>query len=196
MAKRIAYAFLAVNLVLGSLIYSSLKRPKESQIYLEGREGDVFLLENGHYFTLLREKIAQAQKEIHLIAFLFKTDPYRYNPARLIMEDLIAAERRGVQVHVLFEKKGSSSRFYDDHLVRANEATARELDRAGVEVRFDPLHKTTHAKVAIIDRRYVFLGSHNLTKSAFIHNNELSLLVDSPPLASRVMDYLERIENK
>lgn len=196
MTKKIAYGFLVVNIALGSLIYSSLQKSGASPISLEGKEGDFFLVENEQYFSLLREKISQAQKDIYLIAFLFKTDPYRYNPARLIMEDLIVAHQRGVKVHVFFERKDRSSRFNEDDLARANEATAEELIRAGVEVKFDLPQKTTHAKVAIIDRRYVFLGSHNLTKSAFMYNNELSLLVDSPPLASQVLDYLERIESE
>ena len=196
MTKKIVYGFLIVNIALGSLIYSSLQKSGASHISLEGKEGDFFLVENEQYFSLLREKISQAQKDIYLIAFLFKTDPYRYNPARLIMEDLIVAHQRGVKVHVFFEKKGRSSRFNEDDLARANEATAEELIRAGVEVKFDLPQKTTHAKVAIIDRRYVFLGSHNLTKSAFMYNNELSLLVDSPPLASQVLDYIARIESE
>lgn len=196
MTKKIAYGFLVVNIALGSLIYSSLQKSGASHISLEGKEGDFFLVENEQYFPLLREKISQAQKEIYLIAFLFKTDPYRYNPARLIMEDLIVAHQRGVKVHVFFERKDRTSRFNEDDLAKANEATTEELVRAGVEVRFDLPQKTTHAKVVIIDRRYVFLGSHNLTKSAFMYNNELSLLVDSPPLASQVLDYLERIESE
>lgn len=198
MTKKIAYGFLVVNIALGSLIYSSLQKSGASRISLEGKEGDFFLVENEQYFPLLRGKISQAQKDIYLIAFLFKTDPYRYNPARLIMEDLIIAHQRGVKVHVFFERKGQgrSSRFNEDDLARANEATAEELIRAGVEVKFDLPQKTTHAKVAIIDRRYVFLGSHNLTKSAFMYNNELSILVDSPPLASQVLGYLDRIESE
>tara|TARA_B100000315_G_C14263846_1_gene445449 strand:- start:117 stop:422 length:306 start_codon:yes stop_codon:yes gene_type:complete len=75
MSKKNTYAFLAINLIMESLIYSSLQRPMTSNIYLEGEKGNVFLLENERYFPMLSEKIAQAQEDVYLIPFLFKTYP-------------------------------------------------------------------------------------------------------------------------
>ena len=112
------------------------------------------------------------------------------------MKSLISAHQRGIKVRVLFERKGRSTQLYDDDLARANEVTAEELARVGVEVRFDLPHKTTHAKVVIIERRDVFQGNHNFTKSAFMYNNELSLLIDSPSLASKALDYMEHIKSE
>ena len=45
----------------------------------------------------------------------------------------------------------------------------------------------------MIDGRYVYLGSHNLTQAALKHNNELSVLLDSPEVAAEVGAYLERL---
>ena len=73
---------------------------------------------------------------------------------------------------------------------RANRDAAERLKKAGVEIRFDAPKKTTHVKIAVIDRRYCFIGSHNLTASALKYNNELSVLVDSPALADRTLDYI------
>jgi phosphatidylserine/phosphatidylglycerophosphate/cardiolipin synthase-like enzyme len=44
----------------------------------------------------------------------------------------------------------------------------------------------------VIDKRYIFLGSHNLTQGALKYNNELSVLIDSPEMAAEVRAYLER----
>ncbi|MBU4177899.1 MAG: phospholipase, partial [Proteobacteria bacterium] len=49
------------------------------------------------------------------------------------------------------------------------------------------------AKLAVIDRRYCLVGSHNLTQSALKHNHELSLLLDNPQLAEEILAYLETI---
>lgn len=193
MRKKFAYAFLTLNFLFGSLIYYSLGKPGPTEVSLGGKGGDVFLLRNEEYFPLLRQKISGAKEEIRIVAFLFKTDSFKGNSARTLLEELIAARRRGIKVRVLLEREGRSSRFPAGDLGQANELTSRELARAGIEVEFDSPRKRTHAKVVMIDRRFVFLGSHNLTKSAFKYNNELSVLIDSPPLAQEISAYLDRI---
>lgn len=194
MRKKFAYAFLTLNFLFGSLIYYSLGKPRPVKVSLGGKEGNVFLLRNEEYFPLLRQKIAEAKEEIRIVAFLFKTDSFKNNSARTLLEELIAARRRGVKLHVLLEREEHSARFSRGELGQANELTSRELAQAGIEVEFDSPRKRTHAKVVVIDRRFVFLGSHNLTKSAFQYNNELSVLIDSPPLAQETLSYLDRIE--
>jgi phosphatidylserine/phosphatidylglycerophosphate/cardiolipin synthase-like enzyme len=58
----------------------------------------------------------------------------------------------------------------------------------------DSEKKTTHAKIVVIDRRFSFVGSHNLTHSALVINNEFSLLVDSRPLAEELLKYMRGIK--
>jgi cardiolipin synthase len=45
----------------------------------------------------------------------------------------------------------------------------------------------------VIDQRYLLLGSHNFTHSALRHNNEASVLIESPKLARQALAYLQRI---
>jgi phosphatidylserine/phosphatidylglycerophosphate/cardiolipin synthase-like enzyme len=78
-----------------------------------------------------------------------------------------------------------------DSLNRDNHETARQLRRGGVKVLFDDPRRTTHVKATVIDDRYVFIGSHNLTHSALSRNNELSVVIDSPELAREVTAYLK-----
>lgn len=153
-------------------------------------EEEVKLLENRAFQTELTSRIRGARTSIQMIYFLFKiTDSPNNLPRRLAM-DLMDAARRGVQVTVLLEDGG------DDESVRhENARTARFLSRGGVKVRFDSPRRTTHVKAAVIDNRHVFVGSHNLTHSALSRNNELTLYVDSPRLASRILSYsAERID--
>lgn len=43
-----------------------------------------------------------------------------------------------------------------------------------------------HAKVAIVDRRYPFIGSMNFDKRSAWSNPESGLLIDSPPLSKEI----------
>lgn len=45
---------------------------------------------------------------------------------------------------------------------------------------------TMHAKTIIIDNKIVFVGSHNLTGSALQHNEEHSIMIQSPQLSQRL----------
>jgi phosphatidylserine/phosphatidylglycerophosphate/cardiolipin synthase-like enzyme len=60
-----------------------------------------------------------------------------------------------------------------------------------VEVFFDSPKRTTHTKLAVIDGRYTFIGSHNMTQSALKHNNELSVLIDSQAVADKTLNYIK-----
>jgi phosphatidylserine/phosphatidylglycerophosphate/cardiolipin synthase-like enzyme len=147
------------------------------------------LLRNQEYAEALLQGIWNARASIACSFYLFKTTDARGNLPRRIAEELVKARKRGVEVSVILEK-GSDGR---DNLNADNRRTAALLTRGGVKVFFDSPRVTTHNKVVVIDNRYLYLGSHNLTQSALRHNNELSVLIDSPELAAEVNSYLERL---
>jgi phosphatidylserine/phosphatidylglycerophosphate/cardiolipin synthase-like enzyme len=145
-------------------------------------------LADAAYGDTLAALIKKANQRIDLAMFLFKTSPSRDNlPAGLVRE-LVAARQRGVEVRVILE---SSS--HDQDLNQANQETAQLLRKGGVTVFFDSPDRTTHAKLAVIDRRYCLVGSHNLTQSALKYNHEFSLLLDNPALAEEILAYMETI---
>lgn len=144
----------------------------------------ITLLENRQFHRELSSRIRQAKSSIHLVYFLFKITDSPGNLSTRIASELIDAARRGVQVTVVLED-GS----HDDSIRRENRRTAKMLRRGGVTVIFDSPLRVTHVKAAVIDGRHVLMGSHNLTHSALTRNNELSLYVDSPTLASRILAY-------
>jgi phosphatidylserine/phosphatidylglycerophosphate/cardiolipin synthase-like enzyme len=147
------------------------------------------LLANSAYGDALIEGIREARTTIIGTFYLFKISDSRNNQPRKIAEELGRAARRGVAVKVVLERDSGSG----DRLVEENRATAAFLSREGVKVCFDSPAIVTHAKAAVIDGRYVYLGSHNLTQSALRHNNELSVRIDSPELAAEVTAYLARL---
>lgn len=152
------------------------------------------LLRNREFSDAILQGIRSARKSIHFSYFLFKATESRGNLPRMIAEELIQARKRGVDVTVLLERQSAArASTTRDSLDVDNHHTADLLKRGGVKVYFDSPGVTTHTKVAVIDDHLVFLGSHNLSQSALQHNNELSVMLDSPELASEVKAYLDRL---
>ena len=146
------------------------------------------LLRNQEYAEALLKRIGTARESILCSFYLFKITETRNNQPRKIAEELVRARKRGVAVTVILEKgKSAQDRLYSD-----NRNTADLLTRSGVNVYFAAPGVTTHNKIVVIDRRYIFLGSHNLTQGALKYNNELSVLIDSPEMAAEIRAYLER----
>jgi phosphatidylserine/phosphatidylglycerophosphate/cardiolipin synthase-like enzyme len=71
---------------------------------------------------------------------------------------------------------------------------ARYLQERGVRVYADMSGTVVHARVAVIDRRFVFLGSHDLTHQSLGRYREASLVVDSPSLAVDLLAFIESLE--
>jgi phosphatidylserine/phosphatidylglycerophosphate/cardiolipin synthase-like enzyme len=146
------------------------------------------LLENGAYGSTLINHIHNAKRRILCAFYLFKITESSGNLPRAVAAELVAAQRRGVDVTVILEG--------GKQVEKENRSATRILAQGGVRVIFSPAGVTTHAKAISIDDRYVLLGSHNLTQSALTRNNELSILLDSPQLAARMNTYLERLSHQ
>ncbi|WP_167856072.1 phospholipase D family protein [Natronospirillum operosum] len=54
---------------------------------------------------------------------------------------------------------------------------------------------TLHAKVWVMDRERVFIGSLNMDPRSMQHNTEIGVLIDSPELASQILDWIEPLKN-
>ena len=54
------------------------------------------------------------------------------------------------------------------------------LNSLGIDARPLSDKRTLHSKLILIDEKIVIIGSHNLTRNAFAHNIETSLVVDIP----------------
>jgi phosphatidylserine/phosphatidylglycerophosphate/cardiolipin synthase-like enzyme len=151
---------------------------------------NITLLKNREYPDALLTSIRQARKSVLLAYYLFKTTPSSTpdQPGR-IAEELAKVRHRGVAVTVILEVSDDP----DDPLNSVNRKTGAFLEARDIRVLFDSPRTKTHLKVALIDGRYVFLGSHNLTQSALKYNNEVSVLVDSPEVAAEMNSYLDSL---
>jgi phosphatidylserine/phosphatidylglycerophosphate/cardiolipin synthase-like enzyme len=152
------------------------------------QKDQVVLLANKDYYPVLKEYFHNAQKSIHGTIFLFKTASFRDNEPADLMRELIAARKRNVNVDLVIELSSETKEYSE-----ANRRAAETLAKAGCTIRQDLDSITTHSKVFVVDGRYCFVGSHNFTHAAMAMNEELSLFVDSPELATQIEKYIEQI---
>jgi phosphatidylserine/phosphatidylglycerophosphate/cardiolipin synthase-like enzyme len=136
---------------------------------------DVVPLPNRDYVPALHKALQGAKKSIHITMFTMRYYPQYPNDANsIIISDLIEAKRRGVDVKLILDASN-----WNLNNTRQNKMVADSLQRAGVDVYFDPLNVTTHNKMILIDGEITILGSHNWSYYALERNNEVSVLIRS-----------------
>ena len=165
--------------------------PLSAPVYAadKGYQGKVTLLQDHKFFHALTSGIRKARKEITGCFFLFKVSEHKSDQPMAIVTELIAAQKRGVRVSIELEQAASGK----GTVYEQNRRAATLMSDAGIKVRFDAPKTTTHVKALVIDGRYVYMGSHNLTQSALKYNNELSIMIDSAELAAEVTAYLNNL---
>ncbi len=153
--------------------------------------GELMILPDSRFYEMLSAYIDDARESIRLATFVFKVTDSPNNRARQLVERLGKARDRGVAVSVVLEQSD-----YSDSINEENRRTARLLREHGITVIEDSAEITSHMKLAVIDDRFCFVGSHNLTHSALEYNHELSLLIDSRALAEELTSYITEIVNE
>ena len=182
-----------INRVIAILIVLSLLVPacgySEQQAVGPGsaEKKEIFVLEDNRYIDSLLEKINESQSSILVSMYIFKTTGKKTSASNKVKDALIKTAKRGVNVKVMLEVEGGRS----STLNKENRITADKLEKGGVKVYFDSPRKRTHVKAIVIDDRYTFIGSHNLTASALQYNKELSLMIDSVEVAEKTARYIE-----
>ncbi|HSQ27980.1 MAG TPA: phospholipase D-like domain-containing protein [Anaerolineales bacterium] len=124
----------------------------------------------------LIELIQSAQESIYFLAYSFTSDP--------IADAMLERAADGVLVTGVFE----SSQY------RSNAGT--EFDRftaAGLDMRLDGNPKNMHHKVIIIDQKVVVAGSYNYSFYAETRNDENTLILHDPLIASLFEQEFRRV---
>lgn len=168
--------------------FSAGEDPGAAGLTLPG-ECAIRILKDRDYFRDLLRALDGAQQEIVICAYLFRANGYPDGYPDRVVERLLRAAGRGVRVEVILERSEDRG----DAVNRDNEATRLRLERGGIRAKMDSPRRTTHAKLAVVDRRYTFVGSHNLTHSALKYNREFSVLIDSPTVAEEALRYIRTI---
>ncbi|MGB7573278.1 MAG: phospholipase D-like domain-containing protein [Thermodesulfobacteriota bacterium] len=151
---------------------------------------DVQLVLNDQYFQVAKKMIQEAKHSIQVMMFeMGYYDEHPNTPSNLLIKELISAKKRGVKVEVILEVKEG-----EDRTTERNRHTGTILCEGGVEVIYDSLSKTTHAKLMVVDGQLSLLGSTNWTYYALTNNNETSVLVRSKEVARAFGDYFNQVK--
>jgi len=147
------------------------------------------VIKDQDYFPLVNKLIKEAKSSIRVIAFEMGYYPqYPLSPSNVLIQNLINAEKTGVDVKVILEVSN-----WNDRITKKNKFAGKILSEGGVEVRYDSPLVTTHAKLVIIDSSFAILGSTNWTYYSLTQNKELSLFVELPSAVSELEDYFNRL---
>ncbi|MDP2969556.1 MAG: phospholipase D-like domain-containing protein, partial [Deltaproteobacteria bacterium] len=111
------------------------------------------------------------------------------SPSNILMRELIDAKKRGVKVEVILEVREG-----EDRTTKNNRLSGKILSEGGVEVIYDLLFKTTHAKLMVVDMEVILLGSANWTFAGLTKNHEVSVLIRSKEVARELVDYFNRVK--
>lgn len=121
---------------------------------------------------LVLSTLSHARESIRLMGYSF-TSPE-------VVDGLIQAKRRGVDVKVVLDKKGNDN--------RSAQVAIKLLFSADIPVRMVSAFRIMHDKVIVTDGRNVETGSYNYTRSAAANNSENVLLIkDMPSLAEQYL---------
>ncbi|TYB34353.1 MAG: phospholipase [Flexistipes sinusarabici] len=148
----------------------------------------VQFLPNQEYLGEAVSSIESAEKNIIISMYMFKTTDYTTQDTKHIQNALIRAAEKGIDVTVIMDIEKE-----EGFLNEVNRETAEELAEEGIEVIYDTPGKRTHTKLIVIDKKIVFIGSHNFTHSAMNYNNEASVKVISKDFAEKVLNYINGI---
>lgn len=128
---------------------------------------EVYFSPKGGALLAMMFELNKAQKEILIQAYSLTSVQ--------IAEALKKAQKRGIRVEVLTDKKES----------KRKDSKVGYLYKAGIAVRIDSAHGKAHDKIIIIDGHTVITGSYNFTKAAEENNAENLLIIHDETLATR-----------
>ncbi len=150
---------------------------------------DVQPVNNRDYFACTLKLIDGAQQKIRLTMYLLQRYGNRAeSPSNRLLGALVKAHARGVDVEIILERSSHPD------LEAKNADALKFLSDAGVKVFQESEAITTHAKVLVVDAKYIIIGSTNWTFSALARNNEAAVLIDSPSVAKVYEDMFEEIK--
>jgi cardiolipin synthase A/B len=140
------------------------------------------ILENGHFYDVLVERILAAEKSVNFETFLWKPGEL----ARRVAAAFMDRAKAGVEVRIMLDAQGSKKMEKD---------TAERLRESGCKLKFFHKHSIytlgvlndrDHRKICIIDGKEAFVGGHCITDDWLgdaedhLHNSDVSVWLHGP----------------
>ena len=105
-----------------------------------------------------------------------------------VVEALVGARARGVSVRVLLDQSD-----FEPSITEKNAKAVAFLVAQGIDARLDDAATTTHAKLAIVDRVTVFVGSTNWNHYALFEHRQADVRIDDERVGAAFGDFFDRL---
>jgi phosphatidylserine/phosphatidylglycerophosphate/cardiolipin synthase-like enzyme len=185
--NHLAYGLL-LGIVLGVLITYALIASAETRSCPDkncAKDAEIIPISDRGYFPAVHEALQNAKSSIHIVSFELKYyDKYSSSQQNQIIEDLIAARKRGVDVKIVVDEYANSD---------PNTNGFDYVKSNGIDIKYDSNKTTTHCKLIVIDGKIVVLGSTNFSFYALEKNNEVDVILFSDNTARYFERYFQRL---
>ena len=149
------------------------------------------ILKDQAYFDSILEAIRNAKKSIYIIEFLFSG-----KIGHLVVDEMKAAQKRGVTVKLLIDALGFRQLNYSKELDKKINATGfSTFYNRFNKSNFFRLNHRLHSKIVCVDDEYTWIGSHNIRdlyedpNVPHIHN--VSIKIKSTIAAMHAINYID-----
>jgi DNA uptake protein ComE-like DNA-binding protein len=149
----------------------------------------VGVLDGAAYYERLPLFLRDATTSIK-VAMFHAAFPGPNHPTKALLDELIAAKSRGVDVKVVLDRDRETDPYMS---VVINSNAKRYLEDHGVECRFDREEMLLHSKYVVIDDGVSIVGSHNWSAGSYSEFDDLSFVVQSPEIAAALTARFERL---
>ena len=140
------------------------------------------LVVDNQFLSVAQALVEQASREICISSFKLEvSEKPRGRDLKRFFDTIIAKMKSGVKVKILFN-------WHDDRrsVPKTNYYASTFLKSQGADVRFLRNNRCVHAKLLMIDKEKILLGSHNLSIRSTQANFELSYLIPDPETVAQV----------
>ncbi len=130
-------------------------------------------------YVMYVSAVRNSQRSVRLTTAYFVPD-------RQMLEALLGARRRGVDVQLILPGYSDSTL-----ALYAGRSHYEDLLEAGVRV-YERQNRVLHAKTAVIDEVWSTIGSTNLDEWSFLRNNEINAIILGPDFANQMEGLFEK----
>lgn len=173
---------LTITLIM-LICFTSLVKVEEKKKIEYYPVDNVKFLKGEEYYTELHKTLQEAKKSIYVVMFNLRASGRENHPVDILLQDLIDAHQRGVQIEVLLE----------DSLRANNQMAYNLLSQNGIKVQFDSRKTMTHTKLVVVDNYLTFVGSGNWTYASFRINTDSTVMIKSEKIAQSFMPHIASI---
>ncbi|MBT3297279.1 MAG: hypothetical protein HN383_18580 [Verrucomicrobia bacterium] len=154
-------------------------------------------IDGTNYLSIVHRELGAATGSVVVTMFQMRIPETgaHGNPVLVLVNDLIAAHRRGADVKVILDLNRQYDPASEEPVRdRVNGVAADMLSFAGVDVSYYASPHYLHQKLVVIDETTVIVGSHNWTYSGMRRNLETSSLIRSREHAQAKLANTARIK--